>query len=128
MRAVEVGDLDALVPYLTPAALDRVGRDLDAWRAMLLHPREGPRLLASLPPPRDPGRADEIRRALSGDAARLFRLYAAADPHPFVEPAATAVPPGTERVEVLYPARDGSRRSVILSLEGGRWRVDRLQL
>ena len=127
MKAVEAGDLSRLAPYLTAQAALRLRRDLDAWREMLVHPREGPRLLSLPPPPRDAAEAEEVRRAIAGDPARLFRLYVAAHPHPYA-PAGAEPPPGATRLELLYPSRDGSRRAVVLALADGLWKIDRLQL
>jgi hypothetical protein len=128
LRALEAGDLGALAPYLSPEAADRLRRDLSAWREMLVHPREGPRLLALAPPPKDAREADGTRRALAGDVAGLLRLYVATEPHPYAPAKAPDPGPGGRRVEGLYRARDGSWRSVLLALEGDRWRVERLQL
>jgi len=127
---LRVGDLAGLGAFLTERGAASVRLDLEAWRAMLVDPAGGPRLASRLPVPDDPAERASLAAALAGgDPTALLRLYLRADPHPPLPPAAP-VPraPDLTRVELAYPAADGSTRRVVLVRKPDGWRIDRLAL
>ena len=127
------GDLPGFDAFLTPGCAERVRRDLAAWRAALVDPTQGPRVLSRIPKPATPEDAAVRDRALAGDSASLFRLLTVADPPRGVAPAAPteasaapAAPPTW--AELRYESSDGSLRRVVLVRSADGWRIEQYQL
>jgi len=127
--ALAAGDLPRLRPYLTDAGAQRLSRDLEAWRAMLVDPATGPRVAARVRLPDDPAARAAAQAALAGgDTAALLRVYVAADPRGPWVPLPVRSGGDGDRLDVETPARGGETRPVRLVRTADGWRIDRLSL
>lgn len=130
-RALEAGDFEALASCSTAEGIERVRRDLLAWKAMLTDRTAGPRAAVRIPSPRDEAEGARYAAGLKGDPSGLLSMLAraqASDAGPVARFEVAAPAAGVERVETDRALPDGTRRRVVLVLRDGAWKVDRLAL
>lgn len=126
--ALSKGDLEGLRPYLTEVGYRRVVRDLAAWRALVVDPAAGPRVVARIRLPDDPAARAAAEADLKAEDPRgTLRVYVAADPRPPYAPL-PAHDASRDAFDVELPTSGGETRPARFVRTPDGWRIDRLGL
>lgn len=126
--ALSTGDLEGLRAYLTDAGFRRVVRDLAAWRAIVVDPAAGPRVVPRIRLPDDPAARAAAQADLQAEDPRAtLRVYVAADPRPAYAPLPAHDASG-DTVDVELPTSGGETRPARFVRTPDGWRIERLGL